>query len=92
MLPILSNLIIIYKDINFEGDFLYLEIGEYNLTRTNFNKLIKSIKIPKGYKIICYDNIFSDNKIILINDINDLSISPYLFSNKISSIIIEKIY
>ena len=89
-LPILSNLIVIYKNINFTGDFLYLEVGEYNLTRTNFNKLVNSIKIPEGYRITCFDDIFSENKIILTENIYDLSVSHYLFSNKISSIIVEQ--
>ena len=90
-IPILSNLVVVYKNKNYTGNFTYLEVDEYNLTKTNFNLSINSIKIPTGYKVTCFDNIFSDNKILLTIDVPDLSISQYAFSNKISSIIVEKI-
>ena len=90
-----KKLVSIYKSNNYGGDFLYLDVGNYNLTTfssiISWDNLINSIKIPIGhnYKVTCYDtNNYSGTSLVLTSDTPNLSLSS--FGNNISSLKIEE--
>ena len=90
-----KKLVSIYKSNNYGGDFLYLDVGNYNLSTYNsfisWDNLINSIKIPIGhnYKVTCYDaNNYSGTSLVLTADAPNLSLSS--FGNNISSLKIEE--
>jgi hypothetical protein len=86
----IKTLVSIYKSNNYGGDFLYLDVGNNNIsTITGWDNSINSIKIPAGhnYKVTCYVDIYTGSSIVLTADTPNLSLSG--FSNNISSIIIE---
>jgi hypothetical protein len=88
-----KSLVSIHTLMNFDGLFIYLDVGSYDFTvsTTIYNNNIESIKIPKGhsYKVTCYTEAnYTGNSTILYDD---TALFNSTFNNTISSIIIEDI-
>jgi len=88
-----KQLVSIYKENSYTGDFLYLDVGNTNITTLlNWDNTINSIKIPNGhyYKVYCYDTSdYTGTPLILTADTPNLT--TLNFGNKISSIFIEQL-
>ena len=81
----------LYGDMPFRGWYKELEVGSYQLNQLKtlgvIDNALSSISIPKGYKVILYDNDdLTGESVLLTSHTLDLG----KFDNKTSSLKIEK--
>lgn len=83
--------VIVYKDRNFAGKSLTLQVGEYRMSQLSKvgNDAISSIKVPEGYTVTLYaDDNFKGRTLTCDSDIAWLG--AHNFNDITSSIIVSK--
>ncbi|MGH2645436.1 MAG: hypothetical protein ACRDE2_15905, partial [Chitinophagaceae bacterium] len=94
--------VIVYNEINYQGDPFYLSLGAYPEPNGNFlNDAIKSIRVPKGIKVVLYEHWkfnmdpnnygFTTRRKLPLSGTSCPDLSEFNFSDKISSIYITHI-
>lgn len=80
----------IFEHTNFRGRKLTLGVGTYDITETEFNDIVSSIKVQEGYKVTLYrDWKTTGSKVGITADVNDLA--SLKFDEITSSLVIERI-
>ncbi len=85
-----SEGITVYEHANFGGRSKTFGVGSHDITSIEFNDIISSLKIPKGYKVMLYkDWKFTGQSITLTADNRDLK--TLKFNGIVSSLVVEKV-
>lgn len=88
----IKNVVVVYKDTNYNGRAVELAVGDYNmfqlLDKGLINDEASSVKIASGYRVTLYEDYnFTGKSIVLTADSNNLS--TYGFDNIVSAIKVE---
>lgn len=84
-----ASVLTVYEHINYMGKTMTFGLGDHDITKTQFNDIISSAKVQKGYKITLYKDFqFTGPTVTLTSDTPDLL--KLKFNDLTSSIRIEK--
>lgn len=75
--------VFLFDEKDFTGNYKKLTKGTYSLS--DFDNLTSSIKIPKGYQVVVYEQANGQGKAIILKE-SSIDLSAYDFNNMISSI------
>lgn len=85
-----SEGVTVYEQPNFGGKSRTFGVGSHDITSTELNDIINSLKIPNGYKVTLYkDWKFAGPSLILTADNRDLK--TLKFNSTVSSLVVEKV-
>lgn len=80
----------IFEHINFGGKKCTFGVGSYDITGTEYNDIISSIKVLSGWKVTLYEHWkYTGAKVEVTSDVNALN--TLKFNDKMSSFVVERV-
>lgn len=85
-----ANVLTIYEHFNYGGKTKSFGVGTYDITQTEFNDIVSSLKILKGYKVTLYKDWKTTGDKVVITadtaDLNKLNFNDFTSSLKVEAL------